>query len=361
MHIKIRRTISVIIGFLVLAILARFMAYKPLMHHLKEASLRWQFETKISAINEVDAATRDLFVIPHLFGPVLPDTEIEDLPYDDYESVKEEYVNYVDEAKANLDMHAKNFAGKAAFAVAVGNLYQINQQALDVGIPKTGISDLLNYAGRKQAAFTAEAKSAALYERAQIAKSVAEKAYFESVANYMNQKFAADDLAEELDARMQKHLEELEAIRIAHEKAAEEARRREQAKQWQGVPAGASGRLRIPAYGISIPLYSSMSQGVVDTPNSAAIFGLNGVTVIGDHWNQDGFGAVRSMAIGTEVYIDYPGGSVGQYHVTYRGTGTNASTNLLFSDGSPVDARYGGLVLYTCLSNWRNVSIVCCG
>lgn len=91
------------------------------------------------------------------------------------------------------------------------------------------------------------------------------------------------------------------------------------------------------------------------------MFGLNGLTVIGDHWNQDGFGAVRSMAIGTEVYIDYPGGSVGQYHVTYRGTGTNASTNLLFSDGSPVDARYGGLVLYTCLSNWQNVSIVCCG
>ena len=190
---------------------------------------------------------------------------------------------------------------------------------------------------------------------------MAEKAYFESVANYMSQKFAADNLAKELDARMQKHLEELEAIRIAQEKAAEEARRREQAKQWQGVPAGAAGRLRIPAYGISIPLYSSMSQGVVDAPNSAAMFGLNGLTVIGDHWNQDGFGAVRSMAIGTEVYIDYPGGSVGQYHVTYRGTGTNASTNLLFSDGSPVDARYGGLVLYTCLSNWQNVSIVCCG
>lgn len=361
MHIKIRHTISVIICFFAAVTLVCFMSYRPLMHHLKEASLRWRFETKISAINEVDAATRNLFVIAHLFEPVLHDIEIEDLPYDDYESVKEEYINCVDEAKANLELHEKNFDDKASFAVAVGCLHQINQQALDAGIPKTGISDLLNYVGRGKAAFTAEAKSAALYERARTAKTVAEKAYFESVANYMSQKFATDELTAELDARMQKHLEELEAIRIAQEKAAEEARQREEAKQWQGVPTGAAGRLRIPAYGISIPLYSSMSQGVVDTPNSAAIFGLNGVTVIGDHWNQDGFGAVRSMAIGTEVYIDYPGGSVGQYHVTYRGTGTNASTNLLFSDGSPVDARYGGLVLYTCLSNWQNVSIVCCG
>lgn len=338
MHIKIRHTISVIICFFATVTLVCFMSYRPLMHHLKEESLRWRFETKISAINQVDAATRDLFVIPHLFEPVLPDIEIEDLPYDDYKSVKEGYINCVDEAKANLELHKKNFADKVSFAVAVGSLHQINQQALDAGIPKTGISDLLNYVGRGKAAFTAEAKSATLYERARAAKTVAEKAYFESVANYMSQKFAADNLAKELDARMQKHLEELE-----------------------GVPAGAAGRLRVPAYGISIPLYSSMSQGVVDAPNSAAMFGLNGLTVIGDHWNQDGFGAVRSMAIGTEVYIDYPGGSVGQYHVTYRGTGTNASTNLLFSDGSPVDARYGGLVLYTCLSNWQNVSIVCCG
>lgn len=92
MHIKIRHTISVIICFFATVTLVCFMSYRPLMHHLKEESLRWRFETKISAINEVDAATRDLFVIPHLFKPVLPDIEIEDLPYDDYESVKEGYI-----------------------------------------------------------------------------------------------------------------------------------------------------------------------------------------------------------------------------------------------------------------------------
>lgn len=148
MHIKIRHTISVIICFFATVTLVCFMSYRPLMHHLKEESLRWRFETKISAINEVDAATRNLFVIPHLFKPVLPDIEIEDLPYDDYESVKEGYINCVDEAKANLKLHEKNFADKVSFAVAVGSLHQINQQALDAGIPKTGISDLLNYVGR---------------------------------------------------------------------------------------------------------------------------------------------------------------------------------------------------------------------
>ena len=79
MHIKIRHTISVIICFFATVTLVCFMSYRPLMHHLKEESLRWRFETKISAINEVDAATRNLFVIPHLFKPVLPDIEIEAL------------------------------------------------------------------------------------------------------------------------------------------------------------------------------------------------------------------------------------------------------------------------------------------
>lgn len=130
---------------------------------------------------------------------------------------------------------------------------------------------------------------------------------------------------------------------------------------WAGVPAGAAGRLRIPQYGITIPLYASMAQSTVDAPNSAAWFSYNGVMVIGDHWNQNGFSAVRGMAVGTRVYIDNPDGTTSNYTVTWSGTGVNASTQLLFSDGSNVDGRYGGLVLYTCLSDWQNVAIVCCG
>lgn len=102
-------------------------------------------------------------------------------------------------------------------------------------------------------------------------------------------------------------------------------------------------------------------QSTVDAPNSAAWFSYNGVMVIGDHWNQNGFSAVRGMAVGTRVYIDNPDGTTSNYTVTWSGTGVNASTQLLFSDGSNVDGRYGGLVLYTCLSDWQNVAIVCCG
>lgn len=92
MHIKIRHTISVIICFLPQSHWCVSCLIGRSCITWKEESLRWRFETKISAINEVDAATRDLFVIPHLFKPVLPDIEIEDLPYDDYESVKEGYI-----------------------------------------------------------------------------------------------------------------------------------------------------------------------------------------------------------------------------------------------------------------------------
>lgn len=361
MYIKFKRITTIIISIMVLVILICILAYKPALSAMKDKALKWQLTTKIGAIAEVDVATRDLFVVPKLFEPVYPDVDIKNLPYEDYESVKDEWIHFVDEAKTQLALSAADFEEKAKFVLAVQNLHEINQRAITVGIPKTGMENMLNYVGRIKAAITGEAKSAALLERAITAKSVSEKAYLEAMSNYMSQKFAVDDLTAELDARMQKHLEELEAIRIAQEKAAEEARRREQEKQWQGVPAGASGRLRIPAYGISIPLYSGVSQGIVDASDSAAMFGLNGVTVIADHWNQNGFSAVRNMAVGTAVYIDYPGGSVAQYHVNYCGTGTNATTNLLFSDGTPVDARYGGLIMYTCLSNWQNVAIVCCG
>ena len=125
--------------------------------------------------------------------------------------------------------------------------------------------------------------------------------------------------------------------------------------------ARCTGRLRIPQYNISIPLYASQSQSTVDAVNSAAYFPFNGVMVIGDHWNQNGFSAVRNMAVGTRVYIDNPDGSTSSYSVTWSGSGTNTATQLLFQDGSVVDGRYGGLVLYTCKSNWQDVALVCCG
>lgn len=117
---------------------------------------------------------------------------------------------------------------------------------------------------------------------------------------------------------------------------------------------GMIGRLTIPSLGINVALFASNSQAVVDAPDSAAYFGFGNIIIIGDHQNQ-GFSAIRGASVGTVAYID-DGQTKRKLVCTGRTTGTNTGTDLLDSSGASVASR-GGYVMYTCNSDWTNVTL----
>lgn len=117
---------------------------------------------------------------------------------------------------------------------------------------------------------------------------------------------------------------------------------------------GMIGRLTIPSLGVNVALFASNSQAVVDASDSAAYFNFGSIIIIGDHQNQ-GFSAIRGAAPGAVAYIDN-GQTKRKLVCTGRSNGTNTGADLLDSSGASVSTR-GGYVMYTCNSNWNDVTL----
>ena len=145
------------------------------------------------------------------------------------------------------------------------------------------------------------------------------------------------------------------AERVAAWKAKQEALPDPAVKSQMASRPGMIGRLTIPSLGINVALFASNSQTVVDAADSAACFGLGASTIIGDHQNQ-GFSAIRGSYVGMTAYID--NGTTKQ-KLTCTGVtrGTNTGYDLLDSSGASVTG-HGGYIMYTCNSNWQDVTIV---
>ena len=123
------------------------------------------------------------------------------------------------------------------------------------------------------------------------------------------------------------------------------------------VQSHAVGRFSVPDLGVNVACYDSMEQSVVDAPDSAACFLLDGHTVIGDHVNQ-GFSALKSCSVGTQARLDTSTG-VTIYTCVDVIQGHNTGTDLTDASYETIAGRYpDGLVCYTCNGNWQDVTIV---
>lgn len=111
---------------------------------------------------------------------------------------------------------------------------------------------------------------------------------------------------------------------------------------------GSAGRLVIPDVGINVGLHYTYgtddSQSVVNSPDAAAIPTWFSQCIIADHWNQ-GFEGIKSCVPGQTL--------------AYVGEGDNVTTDLVDDNyNSITTANMGGLTMYTCNDNWRNITIV---
>lgn len=317
------------------------------MKDLNKDLAQWAVRTKMKALTEIVTGQYD---IPTYDIKAVPQVNLDELEYDQYSAAKEALEAHVESAKSYANQALADFRARTQSYNIVQDLHQYAAQGREnVALPNR-LVDFTLYLKRWKAATQTEYRLSALKQQTGDMMHASMDVYWATLDAYVHTAFAVNDILAEMGERQ-----------AAHEAELETARRLEAEKQWAGVPANAVGRLRIPQYNISIPLYSGMAQGIVDANNSAATYPLNGVSVIADHWNQNGFSAIRNMAVGTRVYIDNPDGSTAQHTVTWCGRGYNMSTALLFSDNSPVDNRYGGLLLYTCMNDWQNIAIVCCG
>lgn len=124
------------------------------------------------------------------------------------------------------------------------------------------------------------------------------------------------------------------------------------------VNRGAVGRLYSADLGLDVALFPSMSQSVVDAPDSAAYFSVSGATVIGDHQNQ-GFSRIRNAIPGSTTFTISDGTNVTTYRCIASYNGINTGYDLVDEAGSPVYSKYpGSVILYTCKQDWRHVTIV---
>lgn len=140
--------------------------------------------------------------------------------------------------------------------------------------------------------------------------------------------------------------------------AYQEALRKQQVAS-ERARRGSLGRLSIPSVGIDVAVFGGMSQGIVDAADSAALFGLHGGSIIGDH-NYQGFGRIRNMRVGSYAYFE-DGNTKTRYVCTGKITnGTNTKADLVNASGGCVcGGAPGGYVLYTC-NDWsgRSITIV---
>lgn len=151
------------------------------------------------------------------------------------------------------------------------------------------------------------------------------------------------------------------------------------------VDYGTDGHLYIPDANISVALRredsSHTMQAICDMPNtacyvpfhpeddfSAALF--DDSPMIADHNNQ-GFNAIKTLPIGTDLYIEHPDSSTEHYKLEYidhNGTYDYADVTYLnstfplewprYSDGSFVNKGHTDCVtLYTCNQDNKHITI----
>ena len=135
---------------------------------------------------------------------------------------------------------------------------------------------------------------------------------------------------------------------------------------------GTTGRLTIPSVGVDVALYycnssgdyAAKQQAIVDGVDSAAYLDPNdflatpGGYLIADHKHQ-GFNAMKnSVPYKTHAYIDF-GTHVQEYVCIGIGQGKNLGNDLVDWDGVSLNYDYirGGLAMYTCNENSRNITI----
>ena len=110
------------------------------------------------------------------------------------------------------------------------------------------------------------------------------------------------------------------------------------------------GRLVVPSVGISVRLYDSWSQSVVDAEDSAAYMRRDGRNNIGDHSSQ-GFSSIAHIKVGDIAEIRKKDGTVIKYQC-YRSAKVGFCQNGedLDYDGKDVfrKTELGGLALTTC-------------
>lgn len=126
---------------------------------------------------------------------------------------------------------------------------------------------------------------------------------------------------------------------------------------------GDCGRLVIPDKNINVALYRGYntddSQAIVNAQDSACIIDwYSGIDIIADHWNQ-GFDNIKSCTPDeTYAYIGH-GDTVTTYICTNRFTGHNTESDLTDDNYNSITTQnQGGITLYTCNNNWRNITIV---
>lgn len=134
-----------------------------------------------------------------------------------------------------------------------------------------------------------------------------------------------------------------------------------------GGGAGNAGTLYIPSVGLTVPIYEgtwnlSADQAIVDRQNSA-VYGPAGYYAccdfIADHTDQ-GFSKIKEAEPGwTKAYVVRTDGSVQTYICTDKFKGHNTGDDLTDWSGNSIKQNNaGGLGMYTCNENWRNITIV---
>ena len=152
--------------------------------------------------------------------------------------------------------------------------------------------------------------------------------------------------------------------------------------QEPAVDYGTDGHLYIPDANISVALRredsSHTMQAICDMPDTACYvpfypeddFSASLSPMIADHTNQ-GFNAIKTLPIGTDLYIEHPDSNTEHYKLEYIDpNGTYIPQNITlwgstfplewprYSDGSFVNKNHTDCVtLYTCNQDNRHITI----
>lgn len=115
------------------------------------------------------------------------------------------------------------------------------------------------------------------------------------------------------------------------------------------------GKWSIPEVGVDVNCYNSKAQFVCDNKNSACFFLLDNQYVIADHWYQ-GFNAIKLCKKGMTAYFETDSGTR-EYICTDVLKGYNKLFKLTDKEGNTI-SNPDGITLYTCNSNWENITLV---
>lgn len=124
------------------------------------------------------------------------------------------------------------------------------------------------------------------------------------------------------------------------------------------MPSNYAGRLYIDKIEVDVALYRSNKQSVVDRQDSAAYFDLDAWPdhmLIADHVTQS-FNRLNEIEPGDTAYIVTRDGLVETYICVDAFDGHNTGQFITDWDGNSV-MNDAGLLMYTCLTYWRNVRV----